>query len=219
MCAAFRCSIKQANCQLAIQQKQQETLYDKHTHLSHRQPWNKVWDTGISVLSMAACVCSHLLVVLFTFMRVNNVFVCVCVCLATCRDGNYCDMMGPQRDGVLHFILSLSLNHVFSSSHNRVRSLLRSPSFFVFLHFFFFFFITAELNELVSYSAREWSRLACASWLKASWNPPLIRWVWVTSLHSNPPSKNTNKIWQELHSHFKCEVERFLTSLIFTDIL
>ncbi len=85
MCAAFRCSIKQANCQLAIQQKQQETLYDKHTHISHRQPWNKVWDTGISVLSMAACVSSHLLVVLFTFMRVNNVFVCVCVCVCVWR--------------------------------------------------------------------------------------------------------------------------------------
>ncbi len=82
---------------------------------------------------------------------------CLCVCLATCRDGNYCDMMGPQRDGVLHFILSLSLNHVFSSSHNRVRSLLRYPSFFVFLHFYFIFSLTAELNELVSYRAREWA--------------------------------------------------------------
>ncbi len=90
-------------------------------------------------------VCQHLLVVLFTFMRVNNVFVYVCVCLATCRDGNYCDRMRPQRDGVLQFILSLSLKHVFSSSHNRVRSLLRHlcTLLLLFLHLllFFYFFL------------------------------------------------------------------------------
>ncbi len=101
------------------------------------------------------CVCVR--ICLLCFSHLWGWIMCLCVCLATCRDGNYCDMMGPQRDGVLHFILSLSLNHVFSSSHNRVRSLLRSPSFFVFLHFYFFFSLTAELNELVSYRAREWA--------------------------------------------------------------
>lgn len=93
----------------------------------------------------------------------------MCVCLATCRDGNYCDRMGPQRDTMLQFILSLSLKHVFSSSHNRVRSHL-CTLFILFIYFVLTTFLllislslTAELNELVSCRVREWSRLACTS--------------------------------------------------------
>lgn len=78
MRVAFRCSIKQANCQLAIQQKQQETLLDKHTqthtHLSHLQPWNKV-------RSQKLCVCVSICLLCVSHLWGWIMCLCMCVCV------------------------------------------------------------------------------------------------------------------------------------------